>query len=63
MGSNHTEEDLSFLVNLAASGPYQAVIDRTYELPEIAAAHRMVDTGRKRGDIVLRVSPVNDLNA
>ncbi|MCO4254342.1 zinc-binding dehydrogenase [Pseudarthrobacter sp. HLT1-5] len=54
---------MSFLVNLAASGPYQAVIDRTYELPEIAAAHRMVDTGRKRGDIVLRVSPVNDLNA
>lgn len=48
-------EDLAFLVNLAESGQYRAVIDRTYELAEIVAAHRFVDTGHKRGNVILRL--------
>jgi len=31
------------------------VIDRTYDLDEIVEAHRYVDTGRKRGNVVLRI--------
>lgn len=49
-------EDLAFLVNLAESGQYQAVIDRTYELADIVEAHRFVDTGHKKGNVVLRVA-------
>jgi NADPH:quinone reductase-like Zn-dependent oxidoreductase len=49
-------EDLAFLVGLAEAGRYQAVIDRTYDLADIVEAHRYVDTGRKKGSVVLRIS-------
>jgi NADPH:quinone reductase-like Zn-dependent oxidoreductase len=48
-------EDLAFLVELAEAGNYQAVLDRTYELADIAEAHRFVDTGHKRGNVVVRI--------
>jgi NADPH:quinone reductase-like Zn-dependent oxidoreductase len=48
-------EDLAFLVELAQAGQYRAVIDSTYELGDIVNAHRYVDTGRKRGNVVLRL--------
>lgn len=51
-----TAEDLSFLVDLAEAGHYRAVRDRTFDLDEIAAAHRFVDGGRKRGNVVLRIA-------
>lgn len=53
---DYKAEDLAFLVRLAESGQYQAVIDRTYELSDIVEAHHFVDTGRKRGNVVLRVT-------
>jgi NADPH:quinone reductase-like Zn-dependent oxidoreductase len=40
---------------LAESGELRPVIDRTYDLDDIVEAHRYVDTGRKRGSVVLRV--------
>jgi NADPH:quinone reductase-like Zn-dependent oxidoreductase len=49
-----TAEDLAFLVSLAEAGHYRAVRDRTYHLSDIVAAHRFVDTGRKRGNVVVR---------
>jgi len=49
-------EELAFLVKLAETGAYRAVTDRTYEFDEIAAAHRYVDSGRKRGNVVVRVA-------
>ncbi len=48
-------EDLAFLVSLAESGQYQAVIDRTFDLSDIVEAHRFVDTGHKRGNVILRL--------
>ncbi|WP_224760601.1 NAD(P)-dependent alcohol dehydrogenase [Salinibacterium sp. ZJ450] len=48
-------EDLAFLVELAQAGQYRAVIDSTYELDDIVSAHRYVDTGRKRGNVVVRM--------
>ena len=48
-------EDLAYLVKLAEEGKYQAVIDRTYEFGEIVEAHRYVDTGRKKGNVVVRI--------
>ncbi|SDY82565.1 NADPH:quinone reductase [Geodermatophilus africanus] len=51
-----TAEDLAFLVDLAEAGSFQAVRDRTYDLADVAEAHRYVDTGRKRGNVVLRLT-------
>ncbi|RFU21836.1 NAD(P)-dependent alcohol dehydrogenase [Geodermatophilus marinus] len=51
-----TAEDLGHLVDLAEAGAYRPVRDRTFDLVDIAEAHRYVDTGRKRGNVVLRLS-------
>ena len=48
--------ELAQLVSLAESGHYRPVIDRTYDLADIVEAHRYVDTGRKRGNVVLRIT-------
>lgn len=50
-------DDLRYIVQLAASGDLKPVIDRVYRLEEAAEAHAYVDTGRKRGSVVLRVGP------
>lgn len=49
-------DDLAYLAGLADAGRYRAVIDRTFALAEIVQAHRYVDTGRKRGNVVLRIA-------
>jgi NADPH:quinone reductase-like Zn-dependent oxidoreductase len=46
-------EDLRYLADLAAAGEYRPVIDRRYPFEQIAEAHRYVDTGRKRGNVVV----------
>ncbi|MFT4135893.1 NAD(P)-dependent alcohol dehydrogenase [Microbacterium sp.] len=48
--------ELAQLVSLAESGCYRPVIDRTYDLADVVEAHRYVDTGRKRGNVVLRIA-------
>ena len=52
----YSSEDLAYIVSLAESGRYQAVIDRTYDLADIAEAHRYVDAGHKKGNVVLRIA-------
>ena len=51
-----TAEDLAYLVGLAESGRYRPVVDRSYDLSDIVEAHRYVDTGRKKGNVVVRVA-------
>lgn len=46
-------DDLHFLSQVVESGGYRVPIDRTYSLDQIAEAHAYVDTGRKRGNVVL----------
>jgi NADPH:quinone reductase-like Zn-dependent oxidoreductase len=48
-------EDQRTIAGLAVAGTYKVVIDRTWPLEEISEAHRYVDTGRKRGNVVIRV--------
>jgi NADPH:quinone reductase-like Zn-dependent oxidoreductase len=48
-------EDLRFLAGLAARGQYRPVIDRCYRFEEMIEAHRHVDTGHKRGNVVVTV--------
>jgi len=54
-GAALTQEQFADLLELAASGAIRPVIDRTYDLDDIVEAHRYVDTGRKRGSVVVRV--------
>jgi len=48
-------EDLVLLGELAAKGEIRPVIDRTYPMDDIVEAHRYVDTGHKRGNVVITV--------
>lgn len=52
-------EDLRFLAKLAEAGEFRPVIDRRYALEQIVEAHRHVDTGRKRGNVVVSVKHEN----
>lgn len=48
-------EVMRALIAHAAAGDIAPVIDRTYDLDDIVEAHRYVDTGRKRGSVVVRI--------
>lgn len=49
-------DDLQMLADLAESGELKPVIDRSYPLALAAEAHAYVETGRKRGSVVLAVA-------
>jgi NADPH:quinone reductase-like Zn-dependent oxidoreductase len=48
--------DMALVAQLAERRDYRAVIDRIYPLESAAEAHAYVDTGRKRGSVVLSVA-------
>lgn len=50
-------KDLELLVGLVDSGAIRAVIDECFPMERAAAAHALVDTGHKRGSVVLCPSP------
>ena len=52
-----SSDDFRAIMDMANRGALKPVIDRTYRLEDVADAHAYVDTGRKRGSVVLAVLP------
>ncbi|HET7467032.1 MAG TPA: NAD(P)-dependent alcohol dehydrogenase [Candidatus Dormibacteraeota bacterium] len=52
-----TTADFLAIKDLAERGVLRPVIDRRYTLDEIAEAHRYVDAGHKKGNVIVRISP------
>lgn len=54
--ASETIQQLQQLKELYEKGELYAVIDKVFQIDEIIAAHRYVDTGRKKGNVVLKIN-------
>ena len=51
-----SSDDLLYISQLIETGSLRPVIDRRFDLTEITLAHRYVQTGRKRGAVIISVA-------
>ncbi len=48
-------DNLAFLLDLTQSGKFKPVIDRVYPLEQMVKAHKYVETGHKKGNIIIKL--------
>ena len=55
--------NLDLLRRLSESGEFKTVIDRTYPFARIADAHALVETGRKKGNVIvlMTIDPLEEI--
>ncbi|MBL8015060.1 MAG: NAD(P)-dependent alcohol dehydrogenase [Candidatus Doudnabacteria bacterium] len=50
------KEDLQVIVDLVEAGKLKPSIDKVFEFKDISQAHEYVETGRKKGSVVVRIA-------
>lgn len=58
--TNERPENLAFLKEAAESGKIKPVIDKRFSLEKTAEAHKYVERGRKRGNVVISIIGATD---
>lgn len=54
--ASESQKQLGFIKELYENGKLKAVIDMTFSLVNVVDAHKYVDTGRKKGNVILKIS-------